>query len=121
MIDDDFNGPNGLIASEGQSAGPWEITSGSLFRDNGTGWTGKPDDSTGSAVFRMASLSHSFNNANMTLLLRVDDLVTTHRTPRQDYDGVHIWVGYQSRVRAVRRQRRPARRQHDHQEEVRRG
>lgn len=96
---DYFNGPDGLITAEGQPpSGPWQVTSGSLYRDRDTGWTGRPSAANGSAVFRMVSVAHDFDNADMTVMLKVDDLVTTDRTPAQDYDGAHIWVRYQSDV-----------------------
>ena len=99
VIVDDFNGPDGLITAEGQpvpSGEPWEMTSGSLFRNDGTGWSGVPDDATGSTVFRMVSVQRDFDNVDVSMRLRVDDLVTTERTPAQDYDGAHIWVRYES-------------------------
>jgi len=99
VIVDDFNGPDGLITAEGQpvpSGEPWEMTSGSLFRNDGTGWSGVPDDATGSTVFRMVSVERDFDNVDVSMRLRVDDLVTTERTPAQDYDGAHIWVRYES-------------------------
>jgi hypothetical protein len=98
-IVDDFSGPDGLITAEGPPippGEPWQMTSGSLFRDDGTGWSGVPDDATGSAVFRMVSVERDFNDVDVSVTLRVDDLVTTHRTPAQDYDGAHIWVRYES-------------------------
>jgi hypothetical protein len=103
-IVDSFAGPDGLIAAENQPPAPgsiWEMTSGSLFRSNGTGSTGRPDagdapGENGSAVFRMVSLQRDFADVDMDVLLRVDDLVETARTPAQDYDGAHIWVRYQS-------------------------
>jgi hypothetical protein len=98
-IVDDFSGPDGLITAEGQPIAPgepWQMTSGSLFRDDGTGWSGVPDDATGSAVFRMVSVERDFNDVDVSVTLRVDDMVTTERTPAQDYDGAHIWVRYES-------------------------
>lgn len=104
-VGDSFDGPNGVIVSE-RTAGPaeslWEVTSGTLFRRDGTGWTGPPDDGStsegnGSAVFRMTSGRRSFADVDVTLRLRVDGLVETPRTPAQDYDGAHIWVRYGSR------------------------
>ena len=73
------------------------MTSGSLFRSNGNGWPGRPDaggapGATGSAVFRMVSVNRDFSDVDMNVVLRVDDLVQTDRTPAQDYDGAHIWV-----------------------------
>jgi hypothetical protein len=84
-IVDNFDGRNGLIAAEGQSSGAWQVTSGSLSRDDGDGWTN-------SAVFRMVSLARDFGDVNVSVALQVEDL--TARGP--DYDGAHIWVRYQS-------------------------
>ena len=42
-----------------------------------------PDDATGSAVFRMVSLERDFDDVDVSVTLRVDDLVTDHRTPRR--------------------------------------
>ncbi|CKG94669.1 hypothetical protein LTT02_16870 [Mycolicibacterium smegmatis] len=100
-LSDDFTGPNGVIAAEGTPVQPgdkWIVTSGTLFRDNGTAWTGPPDESTGSEVFRMVSVVRGFNDLQMSLAMRVDAMSTTARTPAQDYDGAHIWVRYQSDV-----------------------
>ena len=79
-IVDNFDGSNGLITAEGQPippGEPWQMTSGSLFRDDGTGWSGVPDDATGSAVFRMVSVERDFDDVDVSVTLRVDDLVTT--------------------------------------------
>ena len=101
---DTFAGPDGLITAEGQptsDGSPWTMTSGSLFRADGTGWSGKPDSGalpgqTGSAVFRMVSTDRDFSDVDVTLDLRVDDVVETDRTPAKDFDGVHVWVRYLS-------------------------
>src|SRR5690349_19163855 len=101
---DSFAGPDRLIAAEAHPSGddsPWEMTSGSLFRQNGTGWSGMPDagessGQNGSAVFRMVSKQRDFSDADVTAVMRVDDLVTTNRTPAQDFDGAHVWVRYES-------------------------
>jgi hypothetical protein len=103
-IADSFAGPDGLITSERQpppAESPWEMTSGSLFRSAGTGWTGRPDGGgtsgqNGSAVFRMVSKQRDFTDVDVSLTLQVVDLVQTDRTPAQAYDGVHLWVRYQS-------------------------
>lgn len=103
-IADTFIGPDGLIAGpdDPPTAGePWEMTSGTLFRADDTGWSGVPDDgraegSNGSAVFRMVSRERGFRDVDMTVTLRVDALSETERTPAQDYDGAHIWVRYRS-------------------------
>jgi hypothetical protein len=74
------------------------MTSGSLFRQNNAGWSGRPNSATGSQVFRMVSVARGFNDLQMSVTLQVDDLSTTARTPRQEYDGAHIWVRYQSDI-----------------------
>jgi len=97
LLVDDFGGPDGLITAEGHPPGPiWQVTSGSLFRDNGQGWTGVPDQSTDSNVFRMVSLARSFGDVDVNVTMRVDKLSHTDQTPEQDYDGAHIWVRYKS-------------------------
>lgn len=103
-IVDSFTGPNGLIAAEKHPAtvgSAWVVTSGSLFRDDDEGWTGRPDDGqsqgdTGSTVFRMISAQRGFADVHVTMRLRVDDLTETDRTPDQPFDGAHIWVRYES-------------------------
>jgi hypothetical protein len=99
-----FCGPNGLITSEDHLTAeglPWEMTSGSLFRSNGTGWSGRPDPGdalgeTGSAAFRTVSVDRDFLDVEMSVVLRVDDLAATPRIPAQNFDGAHTWVRYQS-------------------------
>ncbi|WP_155926992.1 hypothetical protein [Mycolicibacterium sp. CBMA 234] len=102
-ITDTFAGPDGLITAEGEPpavGSPWMMTSGSLFRSQGKGWSGRPDAGssgrTGSAVFRMVSIDRDFADVDVNVVLRVDDLVETDRTPAQDWDGAHVWVRYQS-------------------------
>jgi hypothetical protein len=104
LISDPFTGPDGLISAEHRppsSGSPWVVTSGSLFRDDDGGWTGRPDDgrsegNTGSAVFRMVSVQRGLTDIDLTMRLRVDDLTETDRTPNQPFDGAHIWVRYKS-------------------------
>ncbi len=83
----------------------WVATSGSLFAVDGGGWTGVPDggapdahslSATDSAVFRLRTRRRDFANVAVSFGLRIDKLVTTPRTPAQDYDGVHIWLRYQN-------------------------
>jgi hypothetical protein len=103
-LEDSFTGPDGLIAaekSEPTGPTPWDITSGSLFRDRDEGWTGRPDDGyqpgdTGSAVFRMVSQERDFADVHVSMRLKVDGLSESDRTPAQTYDGAHIWVRYKS-------------------------
>jgi hypothetical protein len=82
----------------------WDMTSGSLFLRDGLWWTGRPDDvspdawsSAGndSAVFRLTT-RQTFRNARVSLSLRVGEFTTTARTVAEDWDGVHIFLRYQS-------------------------
>lgn len=83
----------------------WVATSGSLFAVAGMGWTGKPDDvapdaqsrtGTDSAVFRLITRRRDFGGVRISFDLKVEQLVSTARTPPQDYDGLHLLVRYQS-------------------------
>jgi hypothetical protein len=83
----------------------WIVTSGSLFSDNGAGWTGVPDDvspnvtssnGTDSAVFRAVTRRADFLNVTVSFQLRISELVATKRTPAIPYDGVHVFLRYQS-------------------------
>jgi hypothetical protein len=83
----------------------WEMTSGSLFARAGTGWTGKIDDgrpdahsatATNSAIFRMRSKVTSYGDVTLTTDLSVLGLTSTASTPKQSWDGVHLWLRYQS-------------------------
>jgi hypothetical protein len=82
----------------------WEATSGSLFGQDGAGWTGVPDGiapgptsaaHNDSAVFRLRTRRADFNNVAVSFQLRVNRFVTTPRTPAQAYDGIHVWLRYQ--------------------------
>jgi hypothetical protein len=99
LLSSDFTGPDGVITSaeDGEAEpSPWRMTSGSLYRDNDVGWTGRINNSTGSAVFRMVSKADDFGDVDVHVRLRVDRIVTTDRTPEQSYDGAHVWVRYRS-------------------------
>ncbi|WP_327321149.1 hypothetical protein OG735_00490 [Streptomyces sp. NBC_01210] len=81
----------------------WDMTSGSVFADDGAAWSGVPDSRTpnanctngnNSCVFRLASQRHDFENTVVTLQMRLDALVTTPRTPALAWDGLHIWLRY---------------------------
>jgi hypothetical protein len=83
----------------------WVVTSGSLFADNGTGWSGPVDDgspdadsarSTGSAVFRAVTRRTDFANVTVSLALNVTAMTTTGRTGRREFDGVHLMLRYAS-------------------------
>jgi hypothetical protein len=83
----------------------WDMTSGSLFVRDGVWWTGRPDDlspdprseaGTGSAVFRLTTREQGFGNVRVAVRLRIDAFVTSPGTPAEDWDGVHIFLRYQS-------------------------
>ena len=112
---DAFDRPDGLVTNEYAKWNPnsparvesplWDMTSGSLFAEDGAGWTGTPDggspdamstSATGSAVFRLNTKDASFSNVDVAMRLRVDRFVSTSRTPVVDWDGVHIWLRYKS-------------------------
>ncbi len=109
-----FSQSDGLITNEFAYWSPtnpkrvtssrWELTSGSLFVRNRHGWTGVPDAGfpdarssahNDSAVFRLTTVRDDFRNVDVRF--RLDNLgyVTTSRTPRADWDGVHIFLRYQ--------------------------
>jgi hypothetical protein len=83
----------------------WVATSGSLFASGGAGWSGIPDgrapdstssNATDSSVFRLRTRADHFENVAVAFELRIARLVTTPRTPAQAYDGVHVWLRYQT-------------------------
>jgi hypothetical protein len=83
----------------------WDMTSGSLFSYSGYGWTGKIDRinpgatstrGTNSAVFRLHTRRADFDRIMVrfsTKVVRLDSAPTTFPVP---WDGVHIWLRYQS-------------------------
>ena len=83
----------------------WLVTSGSLFNDHGAGWTGpidghRPDansaQATDSAVFRAVTQRRDFGNVTVRFELNVARTGTTARTGPHAYDGVHVFLRYQS-------------------------
>jgi hypothetical protein len=83
----------------------WEMTSGSLFADDGSGWTGHIDDvapdaasrkGTNSSVFRLNTREYTFRDVMVTMQLNLARMVSTPATPRVAWDGVHIFLRYQS-------------------------
>lgn len=110
-----FDVPDGLITNEYATWNPnspnairsdvWELNSGSLFAQNGTGWSGVPDGAspdansavtTGSAVFRATTRDDTFGNVNVAFDLQINRRVTTPRTPAVAWDGIHVFLRYQS-------------------------
>src|SRR4029079_8521338 len=115
LFADYFAYPDGLITNEFAHWNPtnpsaihspvWDMTSGSEFGSSGAGWTGVPDDvgpnatssnGTNSAVFRLVTKQSNFGDVSVSFLLRNQGLTTTPSTPAVDWDGVHIFLRYQS-------------------------
>lgn len=116
LFREEFDYPDGLITNEYSTWNPshadaslsstWEMTSGSLFAQNGSGWTGKPDGCsssspasepcTASDVFRLNTKRHDFGNVTVSLDLRNNSLTSSSRTPEEAWDGIHVWLHYQS-------------------------
>ena len=91
-------------AADGIHSPQWEMTSGSLFARDGNGWSGAIDsgtpdrlsrDATDSAVFRLVS-TQAFDNYSVTFSYRLLRFTTTPRTPAHAWDGLHLWLRYQS-------------------------
>ncbi len=90
-----------LIASEtGPTSPDWKVTSGSLFWDpkENAWWTGQPAGTAGappSAVFR-AVTTPKFGDATTSLRYRIDEITSTPATPETPWDGLHIFLRYQT-------------------------
>ena len=87
----------------------WEMNSGSLFtHDTDAGpayWSGKVDDispdaksvkGTNSSIFRMTTKRADFKDTETRVKLKIDSQTQTKATPVTDWDGVHIFLRYQS-------------------------
>lgn len=112
-----FDEPDGLLINERAGrdrVDRWRITSGSLFIDRGTAWTGPPDrdrpdvasaQATNSAVFRLVSNDATFGNVAVDARFQVRSRLDRHVS---DYDGAHLLLRYQSpdRLYAVALHRR---------------
>lgn len=111
-FEDDFDGPDGLVTNEfafHNRADPravtsprWWVTSGSLFRLDGTGWTGPLDRTapdaasrtgTDSAVFRMVS-RETFGDTRMSLRFTVPPAAPTGDEDPA-WTGLHVFLRYQ--------------------------
>ncbi|MER5639319.1 family 16 glycoside hydrolase [Kitasatospora sp. NPDC002227] len=97
-----FRSPN---AKDAHDSPDWLVTSGSLFTRDGAGWTGVPDGQSpgasssqhnGSAVFRLVTKRRDFGDCTVQVQVRLQPPTTTSRTPKQDWDGGHIWLRYHS-------------------------
>lgn len=83
----------------------WVVTSGSLFADHGTGWTGPLDgrtpdvdsrQSTNSAVLRAVTRRADLGDVVVSMDLDVAGLQVPSETEEHDYDGVHVMLRYTS-------------------------
>jgi hypothetical protein len=105
-----FSSPNGLITNEYAHWNPssssakrstyWDMTSGSLFAKDGRGWTGRPDDCSGSspnalssnctnsAIFRLNTKNFGYGNVKVSFKLYQNGLTSTRKTPAVAWDGV---------------------------------
>ena len=104
LISNEFAYRNPQAAGARRSA-DWVVTSGSLFADNGTAWSGlidgkSPDPSstgaTGSAVLRAVSAREDFGDVVVQVELNVARMTTTRRAGENAYDGVHLLLRYTS-------------------------
>ncbi|GAC1366501.1 MAG: hypothetical protein NVSMB32_10870 [Actinomycetota bacterium] len=115
LFTDSFNRPDGLITNEYAYWHPnatnrvtspgWVQTSGSVFARGGTAWSGVPDtrppnatssNGTNSAVFRLHTKRSDFGSVAVSMGLRNNGLSTTASTPAEAWDGVHMFLRYQS-------------------------
>ena len=106
----------GLITSEfaywnatdatAKKSSSWELTSGSLFAKDGAAWTGVPDSGhapdnlssnyTGSGIFRLTTKRADFGDVKVSFDLNLHKLSVGDATPEVAWDGVHIFLRYQS-------------------------
>lgn len=112
---DRFDRPDGLITNAwahwnedeaGALVDPdWRVTSGSLYAEDGAGWTGPPDGghpdaesstATGSAVFRLRTQRTDLGDVRVDARIRIGRYVSTARTEPTAWDGPHLWLRYQS-------------------------
>ena len=117
LVSDHFAVADGLVTSEYAYWNPsdaaalvspiWQLDSGSLFARNGAGWTGVPDDvvpnasaSNGndSAIFRLVTKRSDLGDVAVSFQLNNAGLSQTASTPAEDWDGVHVFLRYQSQT-----------------------
>jgi phage replication-related protein YjqB (UPF0714/DUF867 family) len=110
LFQDGFTGADGLITNEyahsnsdGIFSPDWDVTSGSLFRQSNTAWTGLPDslapnkyssDHTGSDVFRLNTFRTFGGNIKVSLALKNNSEIHNSNCSANDtcWHGVHIWL-----------------------------
>jgi hypothetical protein len=115
LVSDYSNRPDGLVtneyayrhptASDAHVDATWELTSGSLFVKDHRGYSGIPDhvrpnadssSGTNSAVFRARTNEADFGDVTVSFNLQVHKLYDDTGAPPSAYDGVHVWLRYQS-------------------------
>jgi hypothetical protein len=114
LFQDTFTGSDGLITNEyahwnsdGINSPDWVMTSGSLFRQISTAWTGNPDSCapdkyssscTDSNVFRLNTKQNFSGNVKVSLALRNNSDIHDSNCNSNDtcWHGVHIWMRYQT-------------------------
>lgn len=107
--------PDGLITNEyafwnstdskSVQSTNWQLDSGSLFAVGGTGWTGIPNDispnplstnGNNSSIFRLVTKQSNFGDVSVNFDLLNQGLNSSPSTPAVSWDGVHIFLRYQS-------------------------
>jgi hypothetical protein len=115
LLSETFTRTDGLVTNEYAHWNPrrgdrvtsptWDMTSGSLFTQGGVGYSGRTDrtspnvrstNATDSAVFRLNTRRADFGDVRIASRLNVQRLASTSSTPAVAWDGVHIWLRYQS-------------------------
>jgi hypothetical protein len=115
LFSDLFDRTDGLITNEYAFWNPsdarafrspdWEMGSGSFFVSGGTGWTGVPNagfvdrtssNATNSAIFRLNTKRSDYQDVSVSFSLLNQGLSSTSVTPAVAWDGMHIWLHYQS-------------------------
>lgn len=115
LFEDTFDRADGLVTNEYAYWNPnltdavtspdWEMTSGSLFTRDDHGYTGVPDDvgpnaqstnATNSAVFRLTTKRADFSDVAVSFDLDMLGLTSTATTPPVAWDGLHVFLRYQS-------------------------
>ncbi len=83
----------------------WEVTAGSLFLKGDRFWSGNPDHEapdahsakhTESAVFRAVLTKKDFKDVDVHVGVEIVRFISTPTTPAESWDGVHIFLRYQS-------------------------
>ena len=97
LFKDDFDYADELIADGfgANATNVWKVTSGSLYKSQGGGWTGVPNPANGSAVFRMTTDRKDFGDVEVSFKLLNQGLSAGRKTPATEWDGCHVWLRYQ--------------------------